>query len=98
MPFPEFLRSLEKDEVPAGISVALQALWQSARNKWDEAHRLVQDDNSTDAAWVHAYLHRQEGDVGNADYWYARAGRTRPETSLEEEWEAISCELLGRAD
>lgn len=98
MSFPKFLRSLKQDEVPAGLEVPLQSLWQAGRDKWDEAHRLVQDDSSTDAAWVHAYLHRQEGDVGNADYWYARAGQQRPAVSLEKEWEAISCELLNRAD
>jgi len=98
MSFPEFLRSLKQEDVPAGIGVPLQAMWQAARDKWDEAHRLVQDDSSADAAWVHAYLHRREGDVGNADYWYARAEKKRPDASLEQEWEAISSELLDRAD
>ncbi len=97
MSFPEFLSSLKQEDIPAGISVPLQSLWQARRDQWDEAHRLVQNDSSAEAAWVHAYLHRQEGDVGNADYWYARAGKTRPETSLEQEWEAISSELLDRA-
>ncbi|MBE35619.1 MAG: hypothetical protein CMI16_08715 [Opitutaceae bacterium] len=98
MSFPEFLRSLNQEDVPTGIGVPLQAMREAARDKWDEAHRLVQDDSSADAAWVHAYLHRQEGDVGNADYWYARAEKKRPEASLEQEWEAISSELLDRAD
>ena len=76
----------------------LQALWHAARDKWDEAHHFVQDDSAAEAAWVHAYLHRQEGDVGNADYWYARAGKKRPEVTLKEEWELISSELLDRAN
>lgn len=98
MSFPEFLRLLKQEDVPVGLGVPLQSLWQVGRDKWDEAHRLVQDDSSADAAWVHAYLHRQEGDVGNSDYWYARAGKQRPSMSLEQEWEEISCELLNRAD
>jgi len=96
MSFPEFLRSLKQEDVPAGIGVPLQALWQAGRGKWDEAHRLVQDDSAAEAAWVHAYLHRQEGDVGNADYWYTRAGKKRPTLSLEQEWESICSELLVR--
>lgn len=94
MSFPDFLSSLTSDEAPAELRVPLQALWHAAKRDWEHAHRLVQDESSAEAAWVHAYLHRQEGDVGNADYWYARAGRPRPEWSLEEEWEAISRELL----
>lgn len=96
MSFPEFLSSLSNSEAPAGIGAPLQALWLDAKEDWAGAHRLVQDDSSSEAAWVHAYLHRKEGDVGNADYWYARAGRTRPELSLEKEWEAMSAELLAR--
>lgn len=97
MSFPEFLRSLTQDDVPQGIGVPLQALWQAGRDQWAAAHGLVQNDGSSDAAWVHAYLHRQEGDVGNADYWYARAGKQRPAVSLPEEWETISRELLDRS-
>ena len=73
MSFPEFLRSLNQEDVPTGIGVPLQAMREAARDKWDEAHRLVQDDSSADAAWVHAYLHRLDGVGGNAVYCLARA-------------------------
>lgn len=64
MSFPEFLKSLKQEDVPEGIDVPLQAMWQAARDKWDEAHRLVQAGGSADAAWVHVYLHRQDGRCG----------------------------------
>jgi hypothetical protein len=74
----------------------LRALLLDARGDWDQAHRLVQDLESRDAAWVHAYLHRREGDLSNASYWYSRAGRNRPASSLDEEWEAIATDLVNR--
>ena len=55
----------------------LAALWWAAKGNWDEAHKIVQDEETADAAWVHAYLHRVEGDLGNAGYWYRRAGTSR---------------------
>ena len=83
-------------EAPANASHALQALWQDAHGEWERAHVLVQDDSSKEAAWVHAYLHRREGDESNAGYWYARAGKPKPAagTSLEEEREAITRALM----
>lgn len=56
---------------------------------WERAHKLVQDDPSPEAAWVHAHLHRMEGDLWNAGYWYRRAGRPEPAGSLEEERRTI---------
>ncbi len=79
---------------PVGLSVPLRAMWQDAQGNWESAHRTAQDDESRDAAWVHAYLHRREGDIGNAGYWYARAGRPAFEGSLEAEWEEIVGVLL----
>jgi len=78
------------------LSTARRALWYAAHGHWDQAHQLVQDDPSTDCAWVHAYLHRVEGDIGNAHYWYRRAGQ-KPATdlSLEHELEEL-IEALGR--
>jgi len=103
MSFTKFQRSVASDAAPpADASLALQALWHSAGQQnaagWAEAHRLVQDDPSRDGSWVHAFLHRKEGDLGNAGYWYARAGRKMPaqNVTLETEWAAIAAELLAR--
>lgn len=81
---------------PGGLSRPLQALWHDARGDWDEAHRCAQEEKSRDGSWVHAYLHRKEGDVGNAGYWYGRADRAMPKAgvTLEAEWAAIAAELL----
>ncbi|MGD8589270.1 MAG: hypothetical protein PVG22_10625 [Chromatiales bacterium] len=90
-----FERSLTEHIPPAGISPLLEALWYDAQDDWERAHRIVQAISSVDAAWVHAYLHRKEGDIWNADYWYSRAGRQRPNLSLEDEWRSLVAELLG---
>jgi hypothetical protein len=76
------------------LSAPLQALRDDAAGDWESAHICVQGDNSPEAAWVHAYLHRKEGDVSNAGYWYARAGKPPFHGSLEAEWEAIAQALL----
>lgn len=81
---------------PPTANHALHALWLEAQGDWEGAHDLIQDDAAGDGAWVHAYLHRVEGDLSNADYWYRRAARTRPEVSLPEEWDAMVTELLSR--
>ena len=94
MNLDEYRTFLRNGELPSGLSPPLEALWHDGRGSWETAHERVQSDNGTDAAWVHAYLHRKEGDLGNADYWYRRAGRTRPEAGLEEEWESIVVSLL----
>lgn len=99
MSFDELKSSIERDAAPpAGASPAVQALWHDAKGQWDAAHACAQDDHSRDGSWVHAYLHRKEGDVGNAGYWYARAGRAAPAegVTLEAEWAAIARELLRR--
>ena len=80
---------------PAGISIPLRALWRSVHGDWEGAHQLVQDDSSRQAAWVHAYLHRREGDGGNAQYWYSRAGRPEASGEFDAEWEQIAAVLLG---
>jgi hypothetical protein len=76
----------------------LAALWWAAKGNWDQAHRIVQDEATAGAAWVHAYLHRVEGDLGNAGYWYRRALKSPATGSLENEWEQIASELLGSAN
>ncbi|MBL9187430.1 MAG: hypothetical protein JNK23_08140 [Opitutaceae bacterium] len=101
MSFAKFQESIARDAAPpAGASGALQALWHEARGDWDAAHNAAQDDHSRDGSWVHAYLHRKEGDEGNAGYWYARAGRRVPPggTTLEAEWEQIARALSTRAE
>jgi hypothetical protein len=75
---------------------ALLALWWDGRGDWDKAHEIAQEVVDADGAWVHAYLHRKEGDLGNAAYWYRRAGRAVGAGDLKREWEAIVGELLGR--
>jgi hypothetical protein len=75
--------------IPPELSVYLQALWFDAKDNWKSAHELVDHLDDKDACWVHAYLHRKEGDIWNADYWYNRAGKKRPSASLAEEWEQL---------
>ena len=79
---------------PDGLSPALMALWHLARDEWDAAHRYAQSDGSRDGAWVHAHLHRVEGDLANAGYWYRRADRPPCEASLGDEWEEIAAALV----
>ena len=93
----EFKLSLTKPAPPSGISKLLEALWYDANGDWESSHNIAQDIHTKDGSWVHAYLHRKEGDIGNAGYWYSRAGRTMPNTSLKQEWEHIASELLRSA-
>ena len=72
-----------------GLPPLLEALWWDARGDWERAHRVAQGIETAEGAWLHAYLHRKEGDLSNADHWYRRAGRTRPDGTLEMEWEAL---------
>ena len=80
---------------PAGLPLAVQALWWDARGDWDGAHRCAMADDSAAGAAVHAYLHRKEGDPGNAGYWYRRAGRPVATSTLDAEWESLAAELGG---
>ena len=89
-----FKSTLKEDKPPAGISGCLQALWYDGKNDWERAHTIAQDIGNKDGAWVHAYLHRKEGDSWNANYWYVRAGKTMPGYSLEREWEEMVKSLL----
>jgi hypothetical protein len=84
-----FKQSLTGNEPPKNSSVYLSALWYDAKGEWDKAHKLIQDVEDNNASRIHAYLHRKEGDKGNADYWYTRAGKKRYPASLEEEWEEM---------
>jgi hypothetical protein len=80
--------------IPPDISPLLRALWHDANGNWDEAHRLAQDVDDKAGAWVHAYLHRKEGDLSNASYWYRQAGKPVAADSVDEEWNRIATELL----
>lgn len=88
--------SLDDSAPPAGLSPCVQALWFEAKGDWHRAHELAQAGDDAESAWVHAYLHRVEGDLGNAAYWYRRAGRPQTDRALREEWRAIAGDLLTR--
>jgi hypothetical protein len=77
------------------LPALLHALWHDAHGDWNRAHAIAQDIDSPDAAWVHAYLHRKEGDTSNADYWYRRAGQATFSGSLHAEWTALAVRLIG---
>lgn len=83
---------------PESLSKPLKALWMDRQGNWEEAHRLCQEAKSADGDWVHAYLHRKEGDLSNAAYWYQRAQKPVEEGGLEEEWAAIVTTLLKLRD
>jgi hypothetical protein len=93
----QFKASLSAAAPAPQLGAPLAALWWAARGDWNQAHRIVQDEETSQAAWVHAYLHRVEGDLGNAGYWYRRTGKPAATGSLEAEWEAIASTLLGSA-
>ena len=90
----KFEKSLSLPAPPGGLTPALQGLWWAAKGEWDRAHKRVQDEDNAEAAWVHAYLHRVEGDLPNAHYWYRQAGRPAASGSLDEEWRAMTASLL----
>jgi hypothetical protein len=79
----------------SGLPPPLAALWWAAKGDWDAAHKIVQDESDANSAWVHAYLHRVEGDLSNASYWYRQAGQPVAKDSLETEWERIASALGG---
>ncbi|MBH5371646.1 hypothetical protein HZZ16_26770 [Bradyrhizobium sp. CNPSo 4016] len=91
----DFIASLGGAAPAPDLSAPLAGLWWAAKGDWDRAHTIVQDESSREAAWVHAYLHRVEGDLGNAGYWYRQAGQPAAKDSLEAEWERIAATLLG---
>ncbi len=84
----EFRHTLN-DAIAPPVSPLLKSLWYDARGEWDNAHELAQEVNTLDGSWIHAYLHRKEGDLTNAQYWYSRANRKMPAYSLEQEWEEM---------
>ena len=89
-----FKESLSQPAPDPQLSIVLKSLWYDAKGDWDQAHTLIDQLGDRDSAWVHAYLHRKEGDIWNADYWYRRSEETRPEISLEDEWEMLVERIL----
>jgi hypothetical protein len=94
MTLQEFRHSLSDDSPPVPESFALAGLWWDAKGDWTRAHESAQQDEGVAGAWVHAYLHRKEGDNSNAGYWYTRAGKPPSPSSLDIEWEEIAKALL----
>ncbi|MER3493691.1 MAG: hypothetical protein C4323_16055 [Mastigocladus sp. ERB_26_2] len=95
MTLEEFKQLIEKQQkCPDSLPKALQALWFDYKGNWDRAHEIVQNANDLDSAWVHAYLHRKEGDLSNARYWYRRSSKPEFHAGLDQEWEEIASDLL----
>ncbi len=94
MTLSSFKESLPGKEPPQNLSVYLNALWYDAKGDWHKAHKLIQEIDDKNASWIHGYLHRKEGDTGNAGYWYSRAGKNLPGLTLENEWEEIVSALI----
>jgi len=93
-----FRDSLKQPNPPTAIAGAVARLWWDARGDWTRAHESAQEDGSSAGAWVHAYLHRKEGDASDAAYWYQRAGKSVARGSFEEEWIQIATALLEGPD
>lgn len=94
MTLEQFKDTLSNHKPPNGISENLKALWYDGNGEWTKAHDIVQVTSDYEGDWIHAYLHRKEGDLSNASYWYSRIGRSRPNIELEEEWEELANHLL----
>jgi hypothetical protein len=90
----QFRESMKSAAPPAGLTAALEGLWWDGKGDWTRAHESAQRDEGPDGSWVHAYLHRKEGDLSNAQYWYRKAQRAVGQTSLDREWESIVSWLL----
>jgi hypothetical protein len=90
----EFAASVARAAPPRDLAPPVEALWWAAKGEWETAHTIVMNDDSREAAWVHAYLHRVEGDLPNAGYWYSTAGKPVCANALESEWSAIVVALL----
>ena len=94
MTLDEYLTSIETDQPPVGLSETLASLWWDKKGDWDRAHSIAQQIPTAQGSAVHAYLHRKEGDLSNAAYWYNRAGKKMPDCSLQEEWQQLVTAFL----
>ena len=97
MTYDEFMSSLSSSRPPEKITDVLKALWYDGKNDWESSHNIAQDINDINGSWVHAYLHRKEGDISNARYWYSRAGKREPHVSLKQEWEELVMHFIEQA-
>ncbi len=97
MTLEEFRASLSAPSPPPSIGLALAGLWWDAKGDWTRAHESAQQDEGRQGSWVHAYLHRKEGDASNAGYWYRRAGKPHSRLSFDDEWSEIAGEMLAAA-
>lgn len=88
--FEDFIASLSNATPPSNINRYLRALWYDKKGNWEEAHNIAQEIHNEDGSWIHAYLHRKEGDVSNASYWYHMAGKPVSRVGLDEEWEQLT--------
>ena len=95
MEFDEYLKLTASDS-PPDVSDYLLALWYDKKRNWKKAHEIAQEIDDVNGSWIHAYLHRKEGDIMNAGYWYARCAKKMPDYSLEEEWETLTRYFLNR--
>ena len=93
-----FRESLTGAEPPPGLTLALRALWYDAKGDWEAAHAAAQADDGGAGDWVHAYLHRKEGDASNAAYWYLRVRKPFCSASLDAEWQEITVALLAECE
>lgn len=89
MTYEEFKKSLATSEPPAGISDVLKALWYEGKGDWEASHNIAQDIHDRNGSWIHAYLHRKEGDLSNARYWYRQANKPEFIGSLQDEWTSL---------
>lgn len=96
MTLEQFKSSVHQDEPSNGLDSALEAMWYDAKGNWEAAHNIAQDIHTKNGSWIHAYLHRKEGDLFNAKYWYNKAGEGVFKGSLDEEWEYIVSSLLNK--
>lgn len=94
MTLDEFRSTLNHAQAPEGLSPELRAMWEDARGNWNAAHAIAQEIEDKIGSWIHAYLHRKEGELGNAGYWYRRAGQPVAQDGLDEEWARIVTSLL----
>jgi hypothetical protein len=94
MTIEQFRASIGQEAAPEKLSPVLKAMWEDAKGNWSAAHSIAQEIEDETGSWIHAYLHRKEGDLGNAGYWYRRAKQPTANDTLEEEWTRIVSRLL----
>lgn len=98
MTLSEFELMLQENMPPDGLTQFLKALWFDAKENWQRAHEIVQEIETEEGSWMHAYLHRKEGDDTNARYWYSRAGKNFPISDLQEEWKQLTVYFLEKEE